>query len=357
MISLFLPRRARAWNEQDQLRVGVVVIGRNEGERLAACLSSIPEDLPLVYVDSGSTDQSVALARQCGATVLELDMAIPFTAARARNAGFAALLKEHPDREVVQFVDGDMILQRGWLPYATGFLSQQTDVAVVAGRNRERFPDQSRYNALCDIEWNTPVGEAKAVGGAAMYLVSAFRDVGGFDPEISAGEEPELCLRLRRAGQRIFRLPHEMTLHDAAIRSFGQWWKRATRSGYAYALGALRHGFSADRYRVREVVRALLWGGLLPGAALLGLSAVIAEPYTERLPEEARMVGAAVMGLVALVYLLKLVRLSQRFRGEVNKPLRYAGFLMVANMAEALGVLKGLGERLIGATPRMIEYK
>ena len=79
--------------------LGVVVIGRNEGQRLARCLQSQAERTDsVVYVDSGSTDGSVALAQSLGVQVLALDPRTPFTAARARNEGFAALLRSERGR-------------------------------------------------------------------------------------------------------------------------------------------------------------------------------------------------------------------------------------------------------------------
>ena len=72
--------------------IGVVVIGRNEGQRLERCLRSLAQGADKVmYVDSGSTDGSLQLAANLGVEVLALDMSTPFTAARARNEGFAAL--------------------------------------------------------------------------------------------------------------------------------------------------------------------------------------------------------------------------------------------------------------------------
>ena len=140
--------------------IGVVVIGRNEGERLGGCLSSVSSK-NLVYVDSGSKDQSVALARARGAEVVELDRAFPFTAARARNAGFAFLMEQHPGLRYVQFLDGDCELAAGWLDCAAAFLSQHEDVAAVAGRLREKHPERTVYNLLCDIEWDAPHGAAR----------------------------------------------------------------------------------------------------------------------------------------------------------------------------------------------------
>ena len=321
------------------LDIGIVVIGRNEGQRLVDCLASLPKGVPVVYVDSGSTDDSVTHAKKAGAVVHSLDMSRPFSAARARNAGFEEL-----DRRVavtaVQFLDGDTVLQAGWLEAATAYLKTHTDVVAVAGRRREKFPEASWYNALCDIEWNTPIGEARAVGGDALYRADAFRVAGGFNPIVIAGEEPELCLRLRRSGGYIMRLDHDMTAHDAAIHSFGAWWKRAGRSGYAFALGALMHGRSEERYRVRETLRAIIWGGLLPFLALITL---VTGP---------RWVPLIILG----VYAVKWVRLGLRHKGKVPQPWRYAGFLMLTNIAEVRGIVQCGVETLTGKR-KIMEYK
>ena len=175
----------------------------------------------VIYVDSGSSDDSVAMAQSLGVAVVELDMTRPFTAARARNEGFRCLRKEAPELNYVQFVDGDCEVVPGWLEKATLFLNEHSDVAAVCGRRRERFPDRSMYNMLCDMEWDTPVGEAKYCGGDAMMRASVLESVGGYREDMIAGEEPELCVRLRSAGWKIWRLGEEMTLHDAAMTRFG----------------------------------------------------------------------------------------------------------------------------------------
>jgi len=317
-------------------RIGVVVIGRNEGERLRACLQAIPfGDCAVVYVDSGSTDGSLELARRFGAHGVALDMARPFTAARARNAGVAALLRAAPDVEFVQFLDGDCELARAWLASGLAFLQQHPRVAVVSGRVRERDPQRSVFNRLCDWEWDTPVGEASECGGNALMRLAAFRAAGGFRDELIAGEEPELCVRLRRAGWKVHRIAGEMVLHDAAMTRFAQWWRRTTRSGHAFAEGAWLHGLQPERHWVRETLRAVLYGGLLPAAAVL--------------------LGAAASPwflLLLLVYPVQMLRLS-RGRGGYTR----AFYLVLGRFPEFLGVLKFAATRLTRAPARLIEYK
>lgn len=245
--------------------LGVVVIGRNEGKRLESCLLSVLDtENTVVYVDSGSTDGSIELARSLGAGVVELDLSIPFTAARARNAGLEYLLQKQPNLEYVQFIDGDCQVVHGWLERAVQELETQPKVVVVCGRRREEFPNNSIFNLLCDVEWNTPIGEADYCGGDSTMRVAAFKQVGGFNSSLIAGEEPELCVRLRRNGGKIFRIDAEMTLHDAQITHIRQWWKRSIRNGHAYAEGAWLHGKSPERHWLKESRRIWVWGLLFP---------------------------------------------------------------------------------------------
>jgi glycosyltransferase involved in cell wall biosynthesis len=324
--------------------IGVAVIGRNEGERLRLCLQSLAGGgWPIVYVDSGSADGSVALASSLGATVVELALDIPFTAARARNAGIARLIEEHPSLEHVQFVDGDCEVHPEWLSVAECALRAHSGVAAVCGRRRERYPDASKYNRLCDIEWNTPIGDTKACGGDAMFRVAAFSEVEGFDPSLIAGEEPDLCLRLRQRGWRIQRLDAEMTTHDAAMTNFSQWWRRVKRAGYAYAEGAARYGKSPEKHWVREVRSGLVFGAVLPLTALLTMSVT-------------RGWSVAMLGAYAVTFARARRYLISRGFSDSDAIL-YAAFCTLGKFPEAVGQASYWYGRVAGRKPGLIEYK
>ncbi len=319
--------------------IGAVLIGRNEGLRLMQCLRSVPECVDvLVYVDSGSDDNSVEVARTKGAKVVALDMSRPFTAARARNEG-AAHLKLISPTDFIQFIDGDCELQPGWIESAYTFMSDKPRVAVTCGRRRERFPEVSVYNRMCDHEWNSPVGQAKSCGGDALMRSVAFDEVGGFDNNVIAGEEPELCVRLRAKGWQIWRLDQEMTLHDAALIRFSQWWKRARRGGHAFAQGAAMHGGPPEYHRVRETCRALLWGFALPLFAVLG---AVVTPFSL---------------LFLLIYPAQLIRLALQFGPARLESWQRAFFITLAKLPEALGVLQFCLNRLFNKQTKIIEYK
>ena len=243
---------------------GIVVIGRNEGDRLKQCLLSLPSASLIVYVDSGSTDGSADFARKRGAEVIELGKSTRFTAARARNAGYKRLLEIRPELRFIQFIDGDCELVPQWLERASSFLAEQEHVGAAFGRRRERYPTRSVYNQLCDWEWDGPIGEGASFGGDVMIRTSALTSSGGYREDVIAGEDTELCLRLRAARWPTWRLNTEMTLHDAGITTFSQWWRRSVRCGYAFAQGAHLHGSSPERHFVWESRRARMWGIWIP---------------------------------------------------------------------------------------------
>lgn len=317
-------------------KLGVVAIGRNEGERLRLCLRSVLSAVPAtVYVDSGSDDGSKQMAIEMGAEALDLDMSRPFTAARARNEGLRQLLLHHPDVDFVQFVDGDCEVVSGWLEAARDFLKGHPSHAVVCGRRRERHPERSIYNRMCDEEWNTPIGDALSCGGDAMIRTSALHAVGGYRDSMIAGEEPELCVRLRQNGWRVHRLDREMTLHDAAMTHFGQWWKRTMRSGHAFAEGAWLHGAPPERHWVWEARRAWLWGAYLPLTIVLAM--IVMGPW---------------LALLVLIYPLQWLRLFLRNGSALSST-----FLLIGKFAEVYGAAKFHMSRVRGVAGPIIEYK
>jgi len=328
-------------------RVGVVAIGRNEGERLVRCLRSIAAlRLPaVVYVDSGSSDASVSVARAHGALVVELDPARPFSAARARNEGFRRLREALGDVELVQFVDGDCELQADWIDKGCEILGRDVRVAAVVGRRRERAPGASIYNRLADLEWDTPVGEAASFGGDVLIRASVFEEVGGYRESLIAGEDPDFSLRIRGRGWRIVRLGAEMTLHDANLHRLSEFWRRQVRTGHAYAELLSLHGGGGDPRSLRAVRSALVWGGLVPAVGLLA-----AWPTN----------GASlVLALAALALLAVRIALAQRRRGRPpGLAALYAVGCVFGKLAELSGAATfALNRWIRGTATGLIEYK
>ena len=321
---------------------GIVVIGRNEGARLIACIGSVKRKTNnIVYVDSGSTDGSVAAAERLGVSVVRLDGAQPFSAARARNEGFSAFEALGKRLSFVQFIDGDCEMVDGWLSIGLAFIAEREDLAVVCGRRRERHPEISTYNRIGDFEWDTPVGEALGCGGDFIIRVEAFKAVGGFRAELIAGEEVELCLRLRNQGWKIWRLDADMTIHDLAMTRFSQWWYRNVRSGCGCVDISWLHRNAPQSISnwLRQLTSAVFWGGLLPGTIFLG----------------ALMHPAALCGV--LIYFLQICRIAFAWGPTSSLSWIRALFAMLAKFAEFQGILTFCWRQCRRQTSMLIEYK
>ncbi len=257
--------------------LSVVIIGRNEGLRLERCLRSVREmknpggEVEVIYVDSASTDNSIQLAGSFGARVLSVNPPRP-TAAIGRNAGWRAA-----SASIVLFLDGDTILHP---EFVLSSLPAFKDSSVVAvwGHRREIHPEQSWYNRILDLDWIYKPGLTEFCGGDVLFRRSALVEVDGYDEGLIAGEEPEMCRRLRGKGYQILHVDCPMTGHDLAMTRFAQYWKRATRAGYAYAEVSERFRGSGlpfweeDASRNRSRAQQVLWifaAGILASAVLL----------------------------------------------------------------------------------------
>ena len=326
--------------------VCAVVIGRNEGQRLRDSLTSVESvNLPVVYVDSGSSDGSPALAHSAGLAVVELDAARPFSAARARNEGLDEALNLWPSLQYVMFLDGDCTIDPNFPPAAVATFERHPECAIVTGHLSELHPEVSIYNRLCGIEWRSPAGRIEnmnGLGGIMMVRVAAFREVGGFNEEAIAGEEPDLGVRLGLAGYSILKIDCPMATHDAQIIHFGQWWKRAVRGGHALAHRYARHGRTRFRDGRRELRSVLTWGFLLPLLTLMllwptrGLSLVLLLAY----------------GLLGW-------RIFRHYaRSGLPRPDAWlvTRFILIGKFAEIIGVLRYCVNRLRGRF-HIIEYK
>lgn len=325
--------------------VAIVAIGRNEGERLKLCLRAALRDAPIVvYVDSGSCDGSADFARSIGCQVVELDASRPFSAARARNEGFAAVMEHAPDTTFVQFVDGDCELEPGWIERAVGTLQAKSAAGIVCGLVREIHPEASVFNRICDLEWRQPAGEVRTAGGRFMARAQTFRQVGGFRPDVIAAEDDEFCIRVRRQGWKILMVDAPMASHDAAITSLAQWWQRNRRAGHAYAQVAALHGGGDERYFIRDRRRILVWGLALPVAALA------AAPFT-------RGISLLILLCAYGLQLLHIVRGGLRRGWPSRDTWGYAFFTVLSRFPALQGLLEYYWRRMRHQSMTIIEYK
>ena len=310
--------------------LAVVVIGLNAAATLEACLRSVRaaaaplgEGVRVLYVDGGSRDASADIARGLGVEVIQLRTDRP-TAAKGRNAGWRAV-----QAELVQFVDSDTVLEPDWLVRGTAAIEQDGRIAALFGQLHEANPTGSLYNEVCGFDWYVPPGDWRMCGGNALFRLEALRQVDGSDEALAAGEEADLCWRLRRRGWRIVCVEGVMAHHDLGMTGFTAYWRRAERSGHAYAEIGTRFAGTDDPMWRAELRRNLA----LPPAALL--LAAVAWAVAGRLGL------LALAALAAAVVLRKFVALRRRIPAPGFRVL-YLGHLAFIRLPLFVGAVRYL---------------
>ncbi|MEM7773673.1 MAG: glycosyltransferase family 2 protein, partial [Cyanobacteria bacterium P01_A01_bin.37] len=172
---------------------------------------------------------------------------------------------------------------------------------------------------------------------------SAFKAVDGFNAALIAGEEPELCVRLRKSGWKIFRIDGEMTHHDAKMTHFSQWWKRMVRAGHAYAEGSWLHGATPERHWVKESRNIWLWGFIFPATAIGTVP-----------------LSGGWSLLMLLIYPILTAKACYSFYRQgtsLRHAALYAYFCILSKLPGVIGQFRFHVNRLLSQQSTLIEYK
>ena len=197
--------------------ISVIVIGKNEGSQLDTCLTHAKRALrmlsyELIYVDSRSTDDSVAIAKAHGARCFMLEDAHT-TAGLGRYVGTQAARGEY-----LLFLDGDMQLQPGFVDHAMMKMAENG----YDGASGIREDHYMKNGALLSTNENYfgCIHEriVPEFGGAIFLKADALKACGSWSPDTIACEEAELHARLIAAGSKIVELPVPMIIHCDAVR-------------------------------------------------------------------------------------------------------------------------------------------
>jgi glycosyltransferase involved in cell wall biosynthesis/O-antigen/teichoic acid export membrane protein len=177
------------------LKVSVVVPARNAAAWLRECLESIRSQHPqeMIVVDGCSTDDTAAIARECGATVIS-DEGRGLPAARMLGARTAT-------GEVVALIDADVVLP-------PDSLRRLLDEFESGGYDGLQFGLASEADGPgywgAALAWHHNHSRVRSWFGVSATLMR--RDVllsVGFDDEFRSGEDVELRIRLEQAGYRL----------------------------------------------------------------------------------------------------------------------------------------------------------
>jgi glycosyltransferase involved in cell wall biosynthesis len=326
------------------LKLSIVIIGRNEGDRLTSCLQSVAvirAESELIYVDSASTDGSAQLAANFGAEAIVLHGGTQ-TAARARNTGW------HRARApLILFLDGDTILNPDFPAAALKVLESEPAIAAVWGHRRELHPERSVYNRVLDLDWIYAAGDTDYCGGDVLMRRSALAEADGYDPSLIAGEEPELCRRLRARGYRIVHIDFPMTGHDLNMTHFSQYWRRAVRAGHAYAEMAFRYRGTTDPMWSQESRRNLRTGVFWITWLLIAL--LFAALRT--------LWGVPWLALLPVLSARSAWKARSKAQGQTMLLLLYGLHSQLQQIPILVGQLRWFQSRRSRERPKQIEYK
>jgi len=327
-------------NLSEPLReIDCVVIGVNAEATLHRCLTSIlecdyPEDaINIVYVDGGSFDNSIGIAESLpGIQTVRLNPDHP-SPGLGRNAGWKA-----GSAPLVQFLDSDTVLDKNW--FRTAVKEFLPDIGAVAGNRNEMDPEQSVYNWIGSLEWNGGPGDAESFGGDVMIRRRVLEASDGYDEELVGGEDPELSLRIRSAGWRIKQLDSDMTRHDLAMTRFSQYWKRAYRSGYAFAAVIDRSSERNISFWRTEYKRIIIRGGGFLGFSFLSALVLLALSTTLQTLLLSVSLFAAALFLLLYPRLCRVHYFMEDKKLERQQARVYAWHCSLVVLPDILGVIR-----------------
>ncbi len=217
-------------------KVSVVVCACNGGSTLRWCLEGMDgldyPDFEVIVVDDGSSDDTAAIAHECGYPPISTPNR---GLSNARNTGLEAA-----SGEIVAYLDCDARPDRDWLRYLVASF-QATDHVGIGGPN---IPPPDGWVADCVA--NAPGGpvhvllsdrEAEHIPGCNMaFLRQQLADVGGFDSRFrAAGDDVDICWRLQERGETLGFSAGAVVWHRArdSVRAY---WRQQIGYGKAEAL-------------------------------------------------------------------------------------------------------------------------
>lgn len=209
--------------------VSFVIPVKNDATRLRQCLSSIvnntyPRELiEVIVIDNHSSDGSGRVARDAGAVVLHCAAG---SVAELRNRGARAALGT-----ILAFVDADHEIDQRWIENAVEVLATPDVAATGALCVAEPSANwvQQQYDGLRDRPAARQDVPWLGSGNLAVKR-AAFELVGGFNAELTACEDVDLCNRLIANGYRIVADPALRSIHYGDPRTlkalfFGELWR------------------------------------------------------------------------------------------------------------------------------------
>lgn len=223
--------------------VSIVIPAKNEATVLGDTLmglrtAAVEMPLEIIVSDDISTDGTSRIAAHLADRVVQKLADDPgHTIAAARNRGAAAARGD-----LLLFLDADVTVPKPMNLIQTLIQAFERDERLLAATAfLEVLPDQATFGDRFFsgfVNWLffllNLVGFGCGVGEVQMIRTTAFREAGGYNPELAAGEDFDLFRRLSRRGRT--RTIRSLTVYHTGRRVHVVGWPRLLSQWFVNAL-------------------------------------------------------------------------------------------------------------------------
>lgn len=287
------------------MTISIIIKTLNEEKRIAATIESAltaleGKDGEVIVADSGSSDRTIEIAARYRVTIAQIAPPARPSCGIGPQLGFQYSRGDH-----ICLIDGDMLLDAGFLDDAVRFLAENPAVGGVTGHVEEMHVANLEFARR--VNRNAPENRTGAIdrmNGGGLYRRRAIEDVGYLsDRNLHGYEEFDLGIRLRSAGWRLHRLDRRFVQHFGHTANSYRLLVRRWKSKYLYGIGELLRASLGRPYflqLLRELPELRLWTlVLLWWVFCLGLLLF--------LPDKVLAIGA-VLAMLSGVVLLACVK-------------------------------------------------
>ncbi|MDA2327532.1 glycosyltransferase family 2 protein [Bacillus cereus] len=207
----------------------VIVIAKNEEKNIERCLKSIAGVFSelnysneIILVDSKSSDCTIKIASDLeinNLKIIKISESTIYNAALGRNIGSKRAVGKY-----LLFLDGDMKLYKDFLETGLKELNEKACAGLIGIRDDLILNEKLKTSQVIKNKYNIKTLKvAQHFGGALLIKKDAFDEVGGYRNYINAFEEPELYVRLKSKGYKIYEVPEKMIDHfDKPVGKIGK---------------------------------------------------------------------------------------------------------------------------------------
>jgi glycosyltransferase involved in cell wall biosynthesis len=311
----------RSQPRKNRVDLSVVIKSFNEEAHIEECLRSIfagcaELSFEIILADARSTDRTVEIAKRFPITIVQL------AHDRNRSCGAGGQLGyQFACGGFILLMDGDMVLNEGFVSAGVAVLDREQDLAAVAGTSEEQSNglEYRLRRARPDA-----IGYQECLNGSALYRASAIRSIGYFtNRNLHCREEWELGKRLSARGWRLRRIPVPAYTHYGHADPPFQFLRNRWATKYVYGYGELIRASRGQPY---------FWQAVRTARKLLVLIsawlAVVALIATDNIIPGGRWIGCALALLVVLLAIIRKRGVQAGLYSLCSWNLHAAGLLM-----------------------------